>query len=106
MFPVSLVKPYHQTGEDTFASSNKGHTPQDIVEVEGSYGPLKSIGLNGKENKQYLVSFKNQTPDKGKWFAEHAIADGDLHLEIFRASRRLKSIINYEPLLEGGYVSL
>ncbi|MBW0484780.1 hypothetical protein O181_024495 [Austropuccinia psidii MF-1] len=31
LFPVRLVKPFHQTGEDKFLSRNKGHTPQDIV---------------------------------------------------------------------------
>ncbi|MBW0530795.1 hypothetical protein O181_070510 [Austropuccinia psidii MF-1] len=34
VFPVSLVKPYFQTGEDEFPSRNKIHTPKDIVEVE------------------------------------------------------------------------
>ncbi|MBW0464007.1 hypothetical protein O181_003722 [Austropuccinia psidii MF-1] len=38
LFPVSLVKPYFQTGEDKFASRNKTYTTQDIVEVEYSLG--------------------------------------------------------------------
>ncbi|MBW0543238.1 hypothetical protein O181_082953 [Austropuccinia psidii MF-1] len=29
VFPVSLVKPYHQAGENTFPSRNKSQTPQD-----------------------------------------------------------------------------
>ncbi|MBW0486927.1 hypothetical protein O181_026642 [Austropuccinia psidii MF-1] len=47
-------------------------TPQDIVEVENSPGPLKKIikarkiRLNGKDQRQYLVRFKNQTADKDK----------------------------------------
>ncbi|MBW0463217.1 hypothetical protein O181_002932 [Austropuccinia psidii MF-1] len=41
VFPVSLFKPYHQTGEDKGPSRNKSHTPQDIVEVEDSPGPVK-----------------------------------------------------------------
>ncbi|MBW0499513.1 hypothetical protein O181_039228 [Austropuccinia psidii MF-1] len=36
VFPGSLVKPNHQTGDDMFPSRNKSHTPQDIVEVENS----------------------------------------------------------------------
>ncbi|MBW0474669.1 hypothetical protein O181_014384 [Austropuccinia psidii MF-1] len=44
--------------------------------------------LNGKDQRQYLVRFKNQTVDKDKWFAEDAIPDGNLHLRRFRASQR------------------
>ncbi|MBW0576654.1 hypothetical protein O181_116369 [Austropuccinia psidii MF-1] len=33
VFPASLVKCNHQTGEDKFPSRKKIHTPQDIVEV-------------------------------------------------------------------------
>ncbi|MBW0580827.1 hypothetical protein O181_120542 [Austropuccinia psidii MF-1] len=71
VFPVSLVKPYFQTGEDKFPSRRKNPTPPDIVEVEDS---------------QDL--FKHQTADKDKWLAEDAIPDGNLHLRRFRASRR------------------
>ncbi|MBW0469824.1 hypothetical protein O181_009539 [Austropuccinia psidii MF-1] len=42
-FPMSLVKPYFQTGEDMFPSMNKTSTPQDIVEVEESPGCVKKI---------------------------------------------------------------
>ncbi|MBW0492270.1 hypothetical protein O181_031985 [Austropuccinia psidii MF-1] len=51
-------------------------------------GPVKQIRLNGKDQRQYLVRFKNQTADKDKWLAKDAIPDGNLHLRIFRASRR------------------
>ncbi|MBW0490195.1 hypothetical protein O181_029910 [Austropuccinia psidii MF-1] len=93
VFPVSLVKPYLQTGEDTFPSTNNRHTPQDIVEVEDSPGPVKpiikarKIRLNGKNQRQYLVRLKNQTADKDKWLAENGITYF-LHLRRFRASRR------------------
>ncbi|MBW0507631.1 hypothetical protein O181_047346 [Austropuccinia psidii MF-1] len=94
VFPVSLVKPYFQTGEDKFPSRKKTTTPPDILEVEDSPGPVKkiikarNIRLNGKDKRQYLVRFKNQTADKDKWLAEDAIPDGDIHLRRFRASRR------------------
>ncbi|MBW0502387.1 hypothetical protein O181_042102 [Austropuccinia psidii MF-1] len=61
VFPVSLVKPYLQTGEDKLPSRNNSHTPQDIVEVEDSPGPVKQIikarkiRLNGKNQRQYLA---------------------------------------------------
>ncbi|MBW0511886.1 hypothetical protein O181_051601 [Austropuccinia psidii MF-1] len=99
VFPVSLVKPYFQTEEDKFPSRKKNPTPPDIVEVEDSQGPVskiiraRKIRLNGRDQRQYLVRFKHQTPDKDKWLAEDSIPD-------------VKSLINDEPFLEGGYVSL
>ncbi|MBW0511240.1 hypothetical protein O181_050955 [Austropuccinia psidii MF-1] len=96
VFPVHLVKPYFQTGEDRLPlkNKNKNQNPQDIVEVEDSPEPVKKIikackiRLNGKDQRQYLVRFKNQIEDKDKWLAENAIPDGKLHLRIFKASRR------------------
>ncbi|MBW0462726.1 hypothetical protein O181_002441 [Austropuccinia psidii MF-1] len=94
VFPVSLVKPYFQTEEDKFPSRKKNTTPPEIVEVEYSPGPVKKIikarkiRLNGKDQRHYLVRFKNQTAYTGKWFAEDAVTDGNLHLRGFRASRR------------------
>ncbi|MBW0519488.1 hypothetical protein O181_059203 [Austropuccinia psidii MF-1] len=94
VFPVSLVKPYFQTGEETFPSRKKTTIPPDIVEVEDSPGPVKKIiktrkiRLNGKNQRQYLVRFKNQTAAKDKWFSEDAKPDGNLHPRRLRASRR------------------
>ncbi|MBW0469723.1 hypothetical protein O181_009438 [Austropuccinia psidii MF-1] len=94
VFQVSLVKPYFQTEEDKFPSRKKNPTPPEIVEVEDSPGPVKTIikarniRLNGKDQRQYLVRFKNQTADMDKWLAEDAIPDGNLHLRRFRDSRR------------------
>ncbi|MBW0481656.1 hypothetical protein O181_021371 [Austropuccinia psidii MF-1] len=94
VFPVSLVKPYFQTEEGKFPSRKKNLTPPEIMEVEDIPGPVskiiraRKIRLNGKDQRQYLVRFKNQTADKDKWLAEDAIPDGNLHLRRFRASRR------------------
>ncbi|MBW0533615.1 hypothetical protein O181_073330 [Austropuccinia psidii MF-1] len=94
VFPVSLVMPYFQTEEDKFPSRKKNPILPEIVEVEDSPGPVKriikarKIRLNGKDHRQYLVRFKNQTADKDKWLAEDTIPDGNLHLRRFRASRR------------------
>ncbi|MBW0507767.1 hypothetical protein O181_047482 [Austropuccinia psidii MF-1] len=93
VFPVSSVKPYFQTEEDSFPSRKKNPTLPEIVEVEDSPGPVKKIikarkiRLNGKDQRQYLVRFKNQTADKDKWLAENTIPDGNLHLRRFSASR-------------------
>ncbi|MBW0575701.1 hypothetical protein O181_115416 [Austropuccinia psidii MF-1] len=72
VFPVNLVKPYLQTEEVKFPSRKKNPTPPDIVEVEDSAGNVskiiraRKIRLNGKDQRQYLVRFKNQTADKDK----------------------------------------
>ncbi|MBW0535555.1 hypothetical protein O181_075270 [Austropuccinia psidii MF-1] len=93
LFPESLVKPYFQMEEGKFPSRKKNPTPPEIVEVEDSPGPVKKIIrarkiiLNGRDQRQYLVRFKNQTADKDKWLAEDAIPDGNLHLRRFKASR-------------------
>ncbi|MBW0482112.1 hypothetical protein O181_021827 [Austropuccinia psidii MF-1] len=94
VFPMSLVKPYFQTEENKFPSRKKNPTPPEIVEVEDSPGPVKKIiksrkiRLNGKDQRQYLVRFKNQTADTDKWLEQGAIPDGNLHLRRLRASRR------------------
>ncbi|MBW0508708.1 hypothetical protein O181_048423 [Austropuccinia psidii MF-1] len=94
VFPVSLVKPYFQKEEDKCPSRKKNPTSPEIVKVEDSPGPVKKIikarkiRLNGKDQRQYLIRFKNQTADKDKWLAEDAIPDGNLHLRRFRTSRR------------------
>ncbi|MBW0461181.1 hypothetical protein O181_000896 [Austropuccinia psidii MF-1] len=94
VFPLSLVKTYFQTEEDKFPSRKKNPNPPEIVEVEDPPGPVKKIikerkiRLNGKDQRQYLVRFKNHTADKDKWLAEDAIPDGNRHLRRSRASRR------------------
>ncbi|MBW0487238.1 hypothetical protein O181_026953 [Austropuccinia psidii MF-1] len=94
VFPANLVKPYFQTEEAKFSSRKKDPTPPEIVEVEDSPGPVRKIikarkiRLNGKDQRQYLFRFKNQTADKDKWLAEDAIPDGTLHFRSFRASMR------------------
>ncbi|MBW0530142.1 hypothetical protein O181_069857 [Austropuccinia psidii MF-1] len=93
VFPGSLVKPSFQKGDGKFPSRNKTQTPQEMMEVEDSPGPVKKIikarkiRLNGKDQRQYLIRFNNQTEDKDKWLAEDAIPDGKLYLRRFRQSR-------------------
>ncbi|MBW0498025.1 hypothetical protein O181_037740 [Austropuccinia psidii MF-1] len=96
VFPVSFVKPYSQTEEDKFPSRTKNPTAPEIVEVEESPGPVKKIinarkiRLNCKDQRQYLVRFKNQTADTDKWLAEDAIPDGKIHIRRFKASRMIE----------------
>ncbi|MBW0502013.1 hypothetical protein O181_041728 [Austropuccinia psidii MF-1] len=94
VFPVSLVKPYFQTEDNRFPSKKRNPTPPEILIVEDSPGPVKKIinarkiRLNGRDQRKYLVRFKNQTADKAKWLAADSIPHGNLHLRRFRASRR------------------
>ncbi|MBW0577372.1 hypothetical protein O181_117087 [Austropuccinia psidii MF-1] len=73
VFPVSLGKPYIQTEANKFPSRKKNPTPPERVEVEDSPGPVnkifeaRKIRLNGKDQRQYLVRFKERTTDKYKW---------------------------------------
>ncbi|MBW0506528.1 hypothetical protein O181_046243 [Austropuccinia psidii MF-1] len=82
------------TEEDKFPSRKKNSTPPEVVEVEDSPGPVKKIikarkiRINGKDQRQYLVRFKNQTAHKDKWLAEDAIPNWNLNLRKFRASKR------------------
>ncbi|MBW0462113.1 hypothetical protein O181_001828 [Austropuccinia psidii MF-1] len=48
VLPVSLVKPYFQTGEDKFPCRKMTTTPPDIVEMEDSPGLVKMIINAGK----------------------------------------------------------
>ncbi|MBW0547229.1 hypothetical protein O181_086944 [Austropuccinia psidii MF-1] len=84
----------YNTKEGKFPSKKKNPTPPEIVEVEDSPGPAniiiraRKMRLIGRDQRQYLGRFRNQTADKDKWLAEDAIPDGNLHLRRFRASRR------------------
>ncbi|MBW0519680.1 hypothetical protein O181_059395 [Austropuccinia psidii MF-1] len=79
--------------EDKFPSRKRDTTTPDIVEEEDSPGTVKKIikarkiRLNGSDQRQYLVRFKNKTADKDKWLVEDAIPGGKLHLGRLRASR-------------------
>ncbi|MBW0550044.1 hypothetical protein O181_089759 [Austropuccinia psidii MF-1] len=97
VFSVSLVNPYFQTEEYKFPSRKNNPTPPEIVEVEDSPGPVKKIirarkiRLNGKDQRQYLVRFKNQTADKDKLLEEDDIPDGNLHFRRLGASGRTET---------------
>ncbi|MBW0502482.1 hypothetical protein O181_042197 [Austropuccinia psidii MF-1] len=94
VFPVGLVRPYFQGEEAKFPCRMKKPTPSELVEVEDSPGPVKKIikarkiRPNGKDQRHYLLRFKNQTAEKDRWMAEDSITDENLHLSRLRASRR------------------
>ncbi|MBW0483044.1 hypothetical protein O181_022759 [Austropuccinia psidii MF-1] len=90
--PFTIIKLIKKCSGDRGGKINL--QKQDLVEVEDFSVPVKKIikarkiRLKGKDQRQYLVRFKNQTADKDKWLAEDAIPDGNLHLTRLRASRR------------------
>ncbi|MBW0524432.1 hypothetical protein O181_064147 [Austropuccinia psidii MF-1] len=94
VFPVSLVKPYFQTGEDKLHSIKSTTKTPEIVGVKDSPGLVKNIinarniRVNGKEQRHYLVRFKNQTEGKDKWLVEDSNPDKNLQLRGFRESGR------------------
>ncbi|MBW0493613.1 hypothetical protein O181_033328 [Austropuccinia psidii MF-1] len=97
VFQVSLVKPYFRTKEDKFPSRKKNPTPPEIAQVGDFHGPVKKvikarkIRLHGKDQRQYLTRFKNQTTDKDRLLEEDAIPAGKIYLRRFRASRRTEN---------------
>ncbi|MBW0488789.1 hypothetical protein O181_028504 [Austropuccinia psidii MF-1] len=90
VFPVSLVKPYHQPREDTFPSRNKIHIPTGHSGSRRLPWPRK-LQLHGKDHRKYLFRFKNQIADEDTWLKKASIPYGDLQLRRFRASRRAEN---------------
>ncbi|MBW0570915.1 hypothetical protein O181_110630 [Austropuccinia psidii MF-1] len=94
--PLTFIKLIGKNSveEDKLPSRKKNPTPTERVEVKDSIGLVKKIikarkiRLNGKDQRQYLVRFKNQKADTDKWLAEDAIPDESLHLDRFGASCR------------------
>ncbi|MBW0522405.1 hypothetical protein O181_062120 [Austropuccinia psidii MF-1] len=95
LWPFTMIKLIGKNAVGSFQRRNP--TAPEIVELKDSTGPVskiiraRKIRLNGKDQRQYLVRFKNQTADKDKWLAEDDIPDGNLHLRRHRASRRTEN---------------
>ncbi|MBW0506172.1 hypothetical protein O181_045887 [Austropuccinia psidii MF-1] len=112
VFLVSLVKPYFQTGGERFPSRMNTATPPDKVEVEDSPVPVKKIinprkiRLNGKDQKQYLVRLKTRQQTKTNGWQRIPYQMGTFIEGDSGPLGGLNSLINYDPFLEGGYVSL
>ncbi|MBW0466539.1 hypothetical protein O181_006254 [Austropuccinia psidii MF-1] len=85
-FPVSLVTHTSRQRKKILLQEEKPHPTKDSG--SGRLPWARKIRLNGKDQRQYLVRFQNQTADKEKWLAENAIPDENLHLRRLRASRR------------------
>ncbi|MBW0562744.1 hypothetical protein O181_102459 [Austropuccinia psidii MF-1] len=108
-----LVKPYFQTGGNKFPCRKKTTTPPDIVELEDFPGLVKKlikarkIRLNGKDQRQYLATFKIRQQTKTNGWQRMPYQMGNLIQGDSGPLGGLKiSLINDEPFLEGEYVSL
>ncbi|MBW0499987.1 hypothetical protein O181_039702 [Austropuccinia psidii MF-1] len=94
--PFTIIKLTGKKAVEVKLTKNFPGNTQSFHVSGGSPGPVKKIikarkiRLNGKDQRQYLVSVKNHTADKDKWLEEDDITDGNLHLKRFRPSRRTK----------------
>ncbi|MBW0460485.1 hypothetical protein O181_000200 [Austropuccinia psidii MF-1] len=85
------------TGEDKFPSRKKTTTLPEIVEVGYSPRPMKTIikarniRLNGKDQRQYLVRFKNLDSRQRQMVGRGYHNKWELHLRRLRASRRTEN---------------
>ncbi|MBW0475700.1 hypothetical protein O181_015415 [Austropuccinia psidii MF-1] len=53
VFPVSLIKPYFQTGEDKLPSRNKTQSPQEKVEVKDFPGPCEKAHQGQEDQTEW-----------------------------------------------------
>ncbi|MBW0564835.1 hypothetical protein O181_104550 [Austropuccinia psidii MF-1] len=89
-FPVSLIKPYQPADKELFALSNPTHLTIPPVEQNGDKKIKKVIKerrLRGKNQKEYLVSYRNLVHED-EWLAESDIPGSDKLLRRFRHKRR------------------
>ncbi|MBW0465144.1 hypothetical protein O181_004859 [Austropuccinia psidii MF-1] len=94
VFPVRLVEPYHQTSDKKCPSRKKIITQEkwvgkdDLPVLVKKIIKASKITINEKDNRNYLVRFKNKPEDKDKWLSNKDTSDVQIYLRRFRASRR------------------
>ncbi|MBW0508179.1 hypothetical protein O181_047894 [Austropuccinia psidii MF-1] len=91
-FPVSLIKPYSSSYKELFPLSNKA--PLEIPPLEGGEEKkivkvLKEIKTRNKKEREYLLSYRNQTKED-QWLLEKDIADAGKLLRRFRIDKPCK----------------
>ncbi|MBW0502576.1 hypothetical protein O181_042291 [Austropuccinia psidii MF-1] len=89
-FPVSLIKPDQPTEKELFPLRNP--TPLTVPPMEKSEDKkikkvIKERPLRGKNQREYLVRYRNP-PQDYEWLAESEIPDSDKLLRRFRQERR------------------
>ncbi|MBW0587906.1 hypothetical protein O181_127621 [Austropuccinia psidii MF-1] len=89
-FPVSLVKHYTSSDKELFPLRNE--TPLEVPPLDQSEDKkvlkvLKERRLRGKNEREYLVRYKNPQHED-EWIVESKIPDSQKFLRIFRHERR------------------
>ncbi|MBW0587296.1 hypothetical protein O181_127011 [Austropuccinia psidii MF-1] len=89
-FPVSLVKHYTSSYKELFPLRNE--TPLEVPPLDQSEDKkvlkvLKERRLRGKNEREYLVRYKN-LQHEDEWSVESKIPDSQKFLRIFRHERR------------------
>lgn len=92
VFPISLLKIYKESEEETFprrATLRKKVPPME--EEEGTIDKIlnkRVVKVGNKKELQFLVSFKNKSLDSQRWMPEKDIPDAGKVLRTFRVERR------------------
>ncbi|MBW0469099.1 hypothetical protein O181_008814 [Austropuccinia psidii MF-1] len=89
-FPVSLIKPYQPADKELFPLRNP--SPLTVPTVEQNEDKkikkvIKERRLRGKNQREYLVSYRNPVHEN-EWLAESEIPDSDKLLRRFIHERR------------------
>ncbi|MBW0523554.1 hypothetical protein O181_063269 [Austropuccinia psidii MF-1] len=85
-FPVSLVKPYTSSDKELFPLRNE--TPSELPPLDGSQEKkvlkvLKEKRLRGKNEREYLVRYRN-SQHEDEWIVAEKIPDSQKFLRRFR----------------------
>ncbi|MBW0566554.1 hypothetical protein O181_106269 [Austropuccinia psidii MF-1] len=89
-FPVSLVKHYTSSDKELYPLRNKTPLqvpPLDLSEEKKVLKVLKERRLGGKNEREYLVRYKNPQHED-RWIVENKIPDSHKLLRRFRHERR------------------
>ena len=92
VFPVSLIKMYKASDPVLFPGrKTRQKVSPDIVEEEGVIHKVlqqRVVTKGNKKVRQFLVSFKNKSPDLARWVHEEEIPNGGTLLRKFRKEAR------------------
>jgi hypothetical protein len=92
IFPVSLIKMYLSSDSDKFPKRAVNTKPApEVLEEEGIIHRVlqqRVVTKGNKKVRQFLVSFKNRSPDMARWLHEDEIPNGTTLLQKFRAEAR------------------
>jgi hypothetical protein len=92
VFPVSLIKMYKASDPVLFPGrKTRQKVNPDVVEEEGEIQKVlqqRVVTKGNKKVRQFLVSFKNKSPDLARWVHEEEIPNGGTLLRKFRKEAR------------------